>query len=66
MLIPDTERDALEQVMRQAETDLAAAHADICKLQGVDPAKTAWPVWSAPGHTLQWFEQIRAKFNLSR
>lgn len=66
MFIPDTERDALEFVMRQAETDLAAAHAEICKLQGIDPGASAWPTWSAPGNTLRWFEQIRAKFNLNK
>ncbi len=65
MNLPETERGALERVMRQAETDLKAAHAEICKLAGIDPATHDWPEWSSPANTLRWFEAIRAKFNLS-
>lgn len=64
MNIPDTERKALELVMHQAENDLAAAHAEICKLQGLDPATHTWPEWSAPANTLRWFQEIRVKFGI--
>ena len=65
MYTPDTEHEALAAVIRQAEADLKSAHAEICKLQGVDPATHSWPEWSSPAHTLRWFGLIRAKFNLS-
>lgn len=66
MHVPDTQNEALEAVMRQAENDLKAAHAEICKLQGLDPATHRWPEWSSPAHTLLWFNAIRDKFGLPR
>lgn len=65
MLVPNTEREALEKVMQQAESDLASAHAEICKLQGVNPTVHSWPDWSPQANTLRWFAAIREKFNLS-
>lgn len=62
--LPPTERHALEEVMRQTETDLAAAHEEICKLQNLDPKTHSWPEWSSPANTLRWFEEIRKKFGL--
>lgn len=50
----------LHDVMRQVETDLASAHADIAKLQGLDPASVTWPEWSPQANTLRWFAKIRA------
>ena len=66
MQTPDNEREALYQVLNQAETDLAEAHKMICKLQGLDPATQTWPEWSSPAHSLPWFAAIRAKFDLGR
>jgi len=54
-------RDLLETVMRQTETDLAAAHEEICKLQGLDPTKHTWPQWTSPANTLRWFNELRAQ-----
>lgn len=65
MQIPATEREALEAVMRQAEADLAAAHEEICKLQGIDPATHSWPEWSSPANTLRWFKAIREAFGFT-
>jgi hypothetical protein len=62
--VPDTERHALEAVMRQTESDLASAHAEICKLQGLDPATHSWPEWTPQANTLRWFEAIRERFGL--
>lgn len=62
--LPDTERDALDAVMRQAESDLKTAHAEICKLQNLDPEKHDWPAWSPQANTLRWFRDLRDKFNL--
>lgn len=64
MNVPDTEREALDQVMRQAESDLASAHAEICRLAGLDPATTTWPEWSPQANSLRWFKEIRKKFGL--
>lgn len=64
--LPETERDALEQVMRQAQDDLASAHAEICKLQGIDPVTHRWPDWSPQANTLRWFAAIREKFNIGQ
>ena len=64
MNIPDTERETLQVVMRQLETDLKGAHAEIVKLQGGDPEKYTWPEWSPQANSLRWFDAIRAKFNL--
>ena len=64
-LIPTTEREALEAVMRQAEADLAAAHAEICRLQGLDAAQHTWPEWSSPANTLRWFVAIRERFSIA-
>jgi hypothetical protein len=66
MNVPATERETLEEVMRQAEIDLAGAHKEICKLQGLDPATHSWPAWTPQANSLRWFEAIRTKFNLSR
>ena len=52
--------ELIERVMDQAEVDLKAAHAEICKLQGLDPEKHDWPEWSSPANTLRWFKEIRA------
>lgn len=65
MIIPQTEREALDAVMRQTEADLASAHAEICKLQGLDPTKHTWPEWSSPANTLRWFQEIRQKFGFA-
>lgn len=64
-------RETLGQVMRRAESDLASAHREICRLQGVSSAEGdnggthKWPEWSSPAHTLLWFESIRKKFEIS-
>lgn len=64
MHVPPTEREALSLVMAQAESDLASAHAEICKLQGLDPAKHRWPDWTPQANSLRWFKAIREKFGL--
>lgn len=57
----ESERATLSAVMRQVEADLAAAHGEICKLQGIDPKTHTWPEWSSPANTLRWFKTIRAR-----
>lgn len=59
-------RESLAAVMRQAETDLASAHAEICKLQGLDPAAHSWPEWSPQANSLRWFAELRNSFNLTK
>lgn len=61
-VIPDNERLVLHAVMRQAESDLKSAHAEICKLQNLDPAKHTWPAWTPQANSLRWFDAIREKF----
>ena len=63
-VISDNERAVLHAVMYQADCDLKSAHAEICKLQGLDPAKHTWPAWSPQAHSLSWHEAIRQKFPL--
>lgn len=65
MHIPATEREALEQVMRQTESDLKSAHEVICRLQGADPSKTTWPDWSPQANTLRWIAAIRDRFGIA-
>jgi hypothetical protein len=62
---PNDEREALADVMRQSESDLASAHAEICKLQGLDPASHSWPDWSPQANTLRWFQTIRQRFGIA-
>jgi hypothetical protein len=64
MGVPETERETLDLVMRQAESDLSSAHAEICKLQGLDPATHFWPDWTPQANTLRWFKTIRDRFGL--
>lgn len=64
MAIPTTERETLMVVMSQTESDLKSAHAEICKLQNLDPEKHTWPEWSPQANTLRWFVKIRGKFEL--
>lgn len=66
MLVPENEREALAAVMTQAESDLKSAHAEICKLAGLDAAKHSWPDWSPQANSLRWFDAIRSKFELPR
>jgi len=49
-----------KQMIDQFRVDLAAAHAEICKLQGLDPEKHSWPEWSSPANTLRWLAEIEA------
>lgn len=65
MHIPENERNALAEVMRQAENDLKSAHAVICQLQHVDPGKSNWPEWSPQANTIRWFAAIRDHFKLN-
>lgn len=60
--ISDDERSVLHAVMSQAERDLTSAHAEICRLQNIDPAQHTWPDWSPQANSLRWFEAIRQKF----
>lgn len=53
----------LELLMRQTEYDLASAHAEICKLQGIDPETNSWPAWSPQANTLHWIKQLRERYN---
>ena len=64
MNTPETERDALRAVMAQAEIYLSAAHAEICKLQSLDPAKNDWPESSSPPNTKRCFATILENFGL--
>ena len=65
MSIESELRDALRDVMYQAENDLASAHAEIIKLQGKDPKDYTWPEWSPQANTLRWFAQIRQRFSIA-
>ena len=60
----DALRSALADAMTQAELDLTSAHAEICKLQGLDPDKHDWPAWSAPANTFRWFKILRENFGI--
>jgi len=55
---------ALREVMDQADKDLKSAHAEICKLQGLDPAKHDWPQWSPQANSIRWHEKLRHEFGL--
>jgi hypothetical protein len=66
MHTPDTEREALKLLMAQTENDLAAAHAEICNLAGLDPKSRTWPQWSSQANTLRWIEALREKFNIDK
>ncbi len=48
------------QVIAQYRCDLASAHAEICKLQGLDPAIHSWPEWSPQANSLRWLDKIEA------
>lgn len=50
----------LHRVMDQCEADFKVVHAEICKLQGIDPATNDWPSWTTIANTKRWFDAIRA------
>lgn len=54
----------VRDIMAQAERDLKSAHAEICKLQGLDPATHNWPDWTPQANTLRWFGEIRKRFGI--
>jgi len=62
----EAERDAaralLRDVLHQFESDLKSAHAEICKLQGLDPATHTWPEWSPQANSLRWIDKIRRTY----
>jgi hypothetical protein len=60
----DELRQDFALLMQQVETDLAAAHEVICKLQGLDPKTHTWPEWSSPANTLRWIAELRKKHGL--
>lgn len=62
MIIPTTERVALRLLMAQYESDLKSAHAEISKLQGIDPKGHTWPEWTPQANTLRWIAEMRRKF----
>lgn len=50
---------ALEEARRLCDAtkiDLASAHAEICKLQKIDPETHSWPEWTSPANTLRWID----------
>jgi hypothetical protein len=55
---PYSASEELLRLAHQTKTDLAAAHAEICKLQGIDPSAASWPAWSSPAHTIAWCDRI--------
>lgn len=57
-------RNALRDVMRQAENDLTSAHAEIIKLQGKNPKDYTWPEWSPQANTIRWFDELRTRFDI--
>jgi len=70
---PDTGAQGAEPVQpvaaalaRQVQTDLASAHEEICRLQGIDPATHSWPAWSPQRHTLDWCAKIIAEAALAQ
>jgi hypothetical protein len=53
--------EALEKALKpyaQFRSDLASAHAEICKLQGLDPEAHSWPEWSPQANTLRWLDAL--------
>lgn len=44
-------------MLEQAARDLNAAHDEIVKGQGGDPAAFDWPEWSSPANTIRWIER---------
>lgn len=65
MQVPDTERETLAALAHQVESDLSSAHAEICNLQGLDPATHSWPDWTPQANTLRWVKAIREKFGFT-
>lgn len=57
---PVKDDDLLKSIIRQYRTDLASAHAEICKLQGLNPATHTWPEWSPQANSLRWLDKIEA------
>ena len=52
-------REALREARRlcdQVKVDLSSAHAEICKLQKLDPATHSWPEWTPQANTLLWID----------
>lgn len=45
----------------QVRSDLASAHAEICRLQWLDPTAYNWPEWSPQANTLRWLDKIEAE-----
>lgn len=48
--------DLLARLGEQVKSDLASAHAEICKLQGLDPKTQQWPSWTPQANTLRWID----------
>ncbi len=53
----------LLEVCGQYRVDLKSAHAEICKLQGLDPETHHWPDWSPQANTLRWLAVIEGEVN---
>lgn len=62
--IHDDPKVMLSEVIRQADSDLKSAHAEICKLQNLDPATHDWPDWSPQANSRRWHTAIRSKFGI--
>jgi hypothetical protein len=65
-LMDQTEKlkETLFTVMAQADSDLASAHAEICKLQNLDPTKHTWPRWTPQANSIRWHSSLREQFGL--
>lgn len=48
-------------VFSQYRSDLKSAHTEICKLQGLDPAKHDWPEWSPQANSLRWLDVLETR-----
>lgn len=53
--------DEIERVFAQYRSDLSGAHAEICKLQGLDPATHHWPEWTPQANSLRWLDKIEPR-----
>lgn len=51
--------EIFDRVARQYKSDLDSAHAEICRLAGIDPATHTWPDWSPQANTLRWLPECR-------
>jgi hypothetical protein len=63
-IAPDDVLRELKIVLLQYGLDLIGAHAEICRLQNLDPETHEWPEWTPQANSLRMLPNVKAHIDV--